>query len=138
MKLIFAMLVGSSVGCNFAGKSASSVRSDDPSETAVSTIISCEQDDGDQWKSVGIAMNDGQCLTAFLVQNDADTNSNLLLQRQRVKKFVEGGQTIYRDEADSFKLIVKKAKRPKKLVGSLFVLADGWHLIVRQLVSSFN
>jgi hypothetical protein len=125
MKMILALVIGSSIGCNLADRSTNSLQSAESSEKTLSTIVSCEQDDGDQWRSVGIVINDGQGMRALVVQNGDNSSSNILITEVRVEKSSVDGQTIYKDEADSFKLIIKKAKRSKRLVGALSILADG-------------
>lgn len=91
----------------------------------IETLITCEQDDGDQWKSVGIALNDGPGLVAYVVDNDDDNGSRKLSLTQAVSESKTDGAVTYSDSHQTFKLTVEKSLNSRKLIGSLSILADG-------------
>lgn len=68
------------VGCKTAQSEAQLAAAASKSVT-VKTEITCEQDDGDQWVSVGIkSMGAGQA-EAYVVKNDTDDGSAKLAKR---------------------------------------------------------
>ncbi len=89
----------------------------------VETVITCQQDDGDQWVEVGIALNDGPGLLALVVQHNADDDSSKLLAKHQVFSRKQGKKTIYQNADETIRLVVEK--KNGHLVGSLSVLQDG-------------
>jgi len=83
--------------------------------------VTCDEGDGDQWKSVGIALNDGPGLVAYVVQNDVDDDSRKLISTKQVTATTApDGSTVYADADNTFKLTVTK-----DLTGTLSTLEDG-------------
>ncbi len=92
-------------------------------QTTVETVITCQQDDGDQWVEVGIGLNDGPGLRAYVVAHDEDDGSAKLVANRQVFESEKNGKTIYEDSLQTIRLIV--SKKAKSITGSLSVLQDG-------------
>ena len=92
-------------------------------QTTVETVITCQQDDGDQWVEIGIALNDGPGLRAYVVAHDTDHGSAKLIVNRQVSVSKKNGKTVYSDSLDTLRLVV--SKKPTEIVGSLRVLRDG-------------
>ncbi|MBK8202474.1 MAG: hypothetical protein IPK68_09250 [Bdellovibrionales bacterium] len=90
----------------------------------VETVITCQQDDGDQWVEAGIALNDGPGLRALVVQHNVDDDSSKLVCKSS-GVFQKAGKkrTIYQDSNETIRLVVEK--KNGRIVGSLSVLQDG-------------
>lgn len=89
----------------------------------IKTVITCRQDDGVQWIEVGIGLNDGPGLRAYVVAHDEDDGSAKLVANRQVFESKENGNTIYENPYKTIRLIVSKNSNPIK--GSIRVLQDG-------------
>lgn len=92
-------------------------------KTTVETVITCQQDDGDQWVEVGIGLNDGPGLRAYVVAHNEDDGSAKLVANRQVFQSKKNGKTVYEDSLQTIRLIV--SKKSNSITGSLSVLQDG-------------
>lgn len=107
-----------------AGKQAAAAES--TAQTTVETVITCNQDDGDQWVQIGIALNDGPGLRALVVVNDVDDDSSKLVMDRQVFSTKKDGKTIYEDSHKTIRLVVfRDSSRFHELQGDLSVIQDG-------------
>jgi|GEM_PF-1754696 len=79
-------------------------------EVTYKTLITCQQDDGDQWIEVGIGRNH-LGLEIFVVEHDEDDGRARLLENTQVKKTTKGGKTVYMDKFQTLRLTVEATKR---------------------------
>ncbi|MCM2322117.1 MAG: hypothetical protein NDJ90_02535 [Oligoflexia bacterium] len=94
-----------------------------PKKVTVETMITCQQDDGDQWVEIGIALNDGPGLRALVVEHNVDDDSSKLVANRQVVASKQGKKTIYQDRDETIRLTVEK--RSGQIMGSVSVLQDG-------------
>ncbi len=94
-----------------------------PRPTTVDTLITCQQEDGDQWVEIGIALNDGPGLRAYVVAHNSDDGSAKLIENRQVSVSKKNGKTVYQDSLQTLRLTV--SKKSGDLVGNLIVLQDG-------------
>ena len=90
------------------------------SAAEVKTSITCQQDEGDRWLEVGIAINDGPGFIAYTVDRNNDTQKSKLISFDYVSKRTSGKKVIYSDYLETFKLIIKNDAN-----GTLSILKDG-------------
>lgn len=81
--------------------------------STVRTLVRCEEGEGDQWLEIGISRS----LVAYVVLRNEDDGSAKLILRERVSMTSRDDQTIYEDEAETFRLTVRR--RGTFLTGTL-------------------
>jgi hypothetical protein len=93
----------------------------------IATIVTCQQDDGDQWVEVGLVRAADQGLEALVVLHDADDGSSRLRARYDVMSFSRGSKVSYQTSNQTFSLVIENASG--RSVGQLDVLlGDGQKL----------
>ena len=92
-------------------------------QTTVETVITCLKDDGDQRIEIGIGLNDGPGLRAYVVVHNTGDGSKKLIADRQVFESEKNGNTVYEDTMQTIRLVVSKASR--SIVGNLNVLQDG-------------
>jgi hypothetical protein len=92
-------------------------------QTSVETVVTCEERDGDQWIEIGIGLNDGPGLRAYVVAHDIDDGSAKLVFNSQVFESKKDGKTVYEDSFKTIRLIV--SKKSHSLNGNLSVIQDG-------------
>jgi hypothetical protein len=126
--VLLAVAFLSLAACTQATETASQSQSPEviaKKTTTVQTVVMCEQGDGDQYKSVGVALADGPGFEAYLVEHDVDDDSHKLVQTTLVSETKQGDATVYADAKDTFKLTITKDPHMVRLNGTLSILADG-------------
>lgn len=94
-------------------------------QTTVETTITCQQDDGDQWIEVGIGLNDGPGLRAYVVAHDVDDDSATLIASQQVFAKEQIGAKIYEDSQKTIKLVIAERAHSLINLGYFTLLQDG-------------
>ncbi|MBK8204212.1 MAG: hypothetical protein IPL83_18155 [Bdellovibrionales bacterium] len=90
-------------------------------ETTKKTLISCWQDEGDQWVEVGITAENGSRLLALIVNHDDDDNSAKLNSAYEVTESAD--KNLYQDSSQTFRLRISRSDQ--SITGDLSVLKDG-------------
>lgn len=92
-------------------------------KTSIETLITCQQDDGDQWIEVAIALNDGPGLRAYVVAHDEDDESDKLIAERLVTENSKNDVTVYEDKNHTLRLTIMK--KGDSLVGNFALLQEG-------------
>lgn len=104
-------------------------------ETTKETLLSCWQDEGDQWVEVGITAKNDSGLLALVVKHDDDDNSEKLDSAYEVTESTD--KSLYQDSNQTFKLTISRSDQV--VTGDLSVLKDGpGGLIFRNLTCLEN
>ncbi|XGC80671.1 hypothetical protein ACES2L_15195 [Bdellovibrio bacteriovorus] len=104
--------------------------------TTVETLVKCQQDDGDQWIEVGIGLNDGPGLRAYVVAHNDDDQSAKLVTSIVVTKSNSSGEVVFQDKFGTIQLAV--ADRGTFLEGSFKLLQDGPNSIVQDNLKCYE
>jgi hypothetical protein len=102
----------------------------------VDTLITCQQEDGDQWLEVGITNTEVPGLAALIVSHNVDDNSSKLLAHRRVYAYHKNDRTIYEDAQKTIQLIVLKKQR--SIRGSLSLRQDGPGIFIHKGLFCFE
>jgi hypothetical protein len=95
------------------------------SQVTVQTFFTCEQEDGDQWKQIGVGLNDGPGLVAYVVNHDVDFGTAVLEGTYPVTEIDTGaGVLSYQDPMGVFRLDVGM-KTESSWYASAWILYDG-------------
>jgi hypothetical protein len=92
-------------------------------QVTTETLYTCQQEDGDQWIEVGIALNDGPGLRALVVAHDEDDRSSKLISSRLVRGYQKEGALVYEDASRTIRVNIKKNVRI--ITASLTLLRDG-------------
>ncbi len=123
MRIVFIFgLLAFGTACS-TESNVSSVR--ETSDQPADAILVCEQDDGDQWIDVEIALNDGPGLVATVRRHNDDNGTQETLATLRVAESFDATEerSIYRDSNDTFVLDVSSEGSQK--TADLSLLVDG-------------
>ena len=84
----------------------------------VETLVTCQQDDGDQWVEVGVVMNDGPGLRAIVLSHNDDNGEVKVLANELVKKSKLGSKRVFENAFQTLKLTISSR-------GELSLIKDG-------------
>lgn len=91
-------------------------------ETTVETMITCQQDEGDHWTEVGVALNDGPGLRAYIVTHH-DDHAKLVSQHHVFEKNKNTKTVVFEDTHQTIRL--ETTKKRTRITGKLSLLQDG-------------
>lgn len=89
---------------------------------SLKTLLTCQQEDGDQWIEVGIVA--GADLKAYVVTHNADDGSSKLVASKIVREVNSGSATAFHDPEQNFGLFTERLSG-NKVVGKVILADDG-------------